>query len=395
MKGMINGVLVLVIIVWLTSLGVAQGEVSETFDLNSLVMKSTLKQDSSVTKVLTINKGNGQQINLEVVGLTGISLSEGSFILNDVKNVNVKFDSYGLADGVYIGSIKVSDSKNFYYLPVILEVESDEVLYDVNLDIPPVYSSIAPGGKLIAQVKVFDLTSGGTGAGLGVNSVDIEYTIKSVTGEVISSELDNIVVDKQNQVTKAITFSKNIPSGEYVFSVVVKYKGSVGVSSYLFSIGKKSGESILTGLFNGFSTSVVVITLLVLGFFFSLIWLFVYAVKDRDKMILEMKEHMENDYKRSLDLINRQERALRAKGIPEKEIVKEKIKKIKKLEIKHVQAKKHVEKLKHTNNNGGMEKKLLEWKKRGYNTQGMEYKLSGLSVGEMKKIINEWKEEYK
>ena len=45
-------------------------------------------------------------------------------------------------------------------------------------------------------------------------------------------------------------------------------------------------------------------------------------------MIIEMKEHMEEDYDRSLDLISRQERALREKGVSEEKIIKEKENKI-------------------------------------------------------------------
>ena len=42
-----------------------------------------------------------------------------------------------------------------------------------------------------------------------------------------------------------------------------------------------------------------------------------------------------------------------------------------------------------------MKKKLEEWKKKGYNTMALEYKLKDLSVNEMNNLLDKWKRKYK
>lgn len=374
---------------------VSAASTTSTFDLNSLIIKASVTQGDSVTKVLTLSKGIGQDVKLEAVNLDGVSLSDSDFVLGlEAKNVLVVFNTKDLKPGVYVGSIKISDSKNSFSLPVILEVESKDIFYDANLEVSPQYSVIAPGEKLVVQLKIFDLTNGGTNAGLGTNNVNVEYAVHGVDGKTIVSESESVVVDKQTQLSKVISFPSTSEKGDYVFSVVVKYKSSVGVSSYLFTVGSQSTSSFLSKIdFSNWQFYIIALVILVI--FVVFILFFVFIVKDRDKMFLEMREDMERDYRKNLDLIRRQETALRAKGIPEKVIKKEKENKIKKLEVKHIQEKKNVEKLKHSGDKKSMEKQLLEWKKRGFNTEGMEYKLSGLSTDEMKKIIKEWKEHYR
>jgi hypothetical protein len=76
--------------------------------------------------------------------------------------MEVIFDASKLEPGIYVGSIRVSSAKETTYIPIILEVDSEDVFFKGTLDIPPQYNKIAAGDKLLAQFKVFDLTSGGT-----------------------------------------------------------------------------------------------------------------------------------------------------------------------------------------------------------------------------------------
>lgn len=378
--------------------GSISGKATDGFDLNSLVLKASIEKGETVTKILTISKGHGQKVMLEVIGLKGIELSEKAFTLDDgvSKNIQVKFDSANLNPGAYVGSIKVSDEKSSFYLPIIFEIESKDVFYDVNLDISPQYANILPGDKLVAQLKIFDLTSGGTSNGLGRNSVTLEYIVKDTQGKVISTETENTVVEKQAQLTKVVSFPKNIGLGEYVFTVSVKYKSSVGVASYLFTIGDESDSGSSSGIFNGgFDFNFVVTLIIIAVFFLGMIVLFVYFIRERDTMIIELKRFNEEEFERQRNFILAQERLLRNKGVSEHKIITQRNEKLGKLRKKHAERIRKVVELKKEGNEKSMEKQLLEWKKRGYNTMGLEYKMKGLSGGEMKSLLEMWKKQYR
>src|SRR5205823_1814544 len=128
----------------------------------------------------------------------------------------------------------------------VFEVESKDVFFDSNLEIPVKYSDISPGDNMVVQLNVFDLFSG-TKTGLNSSSVDVEYTIHDLDGNKIISEHETLVVDNQISITKTMQFPKTIKTGQYVLSVVLNYRSSVGISSELFTISNKPAFSFSSG----------------------------------------------------------------------------------------------------------------------------------------------------
>ena len=81
--------------------------------------------------------------------------------------------------------------------------------------------------------------------------------------------------------------------------------------------------------------------------------------------------------------------------MPVHKIRKEAEKKIKRLKEKHAERVKYFRKLEKAGKTGEMEKKLKEWKNKGYNTLLLESKLGSLSSREMRDLMKEWKGKYK
>jgi len=283
-------------------------------EISSLLLKVSLKEGESVTKSFTVTSPEGSDYNLEVVSVPGVGLSENSFVLGEgeKKAIDVKFDGAGVGPAVYVGSIDISSLDEALSLPVILEVESKDIFFDANLDIPPVYTDIEPGGKVVAQVKIFDLTSGGgTSEGvddLGTVSVDLEYSVYDLQGNVLSSESERMVIDKQAQVTKTFSFPEKIDEGDYVMSVLVRYGSSVGISSQMFSISGLVMES--PAPFSGFGSTTLVFVL-ILAFTLGIVFLFVYILRDRDKFIADLRRYHSRELKTQKEFLMEQARFLR------------------------------------------------------------------------------------
>lgn len=370
------------------------GATSANFDLNSLLLKVSLKQGDSLNRTLSVAKGEGQEIFLSVVNVKGVSLSQDKFILGgETRTVDVIFNSSDLKEGIYIGSIKINDATDIMYLPVIFEVESSDLFYDINLDVTPKYSEVAPGDKLVAQVKIFDLTSGGTQEGLGPSTVNIDYNIYSFEGNLVQSESESLIVDRQAQVTKTIFFPESIGEGYYVFSAVVRHSSSVGISSYLFSISKPQDEILVFGKETDlkFISIIALISLIFVG---SLLF-FIYIVKDRDRLVLEMKRYNHYELQRQREILIEQEKILHARNKFPKEKIKSEIKeKIAGLKLKQKKRIESIKELQKKEDIEAMRMKLKKWKKEGYNTSYIDYKLKGLSNSEMGEILRKWKKKY-
>jgi len=367
-------------------------------EVSSLLLKVSLEEDESLTRSFSVTSPDGKDYSLEVVAVPGVELSEHNFVLNkdEKRTIDVSFDSSGIEAGIYVGSIDIKSMNldESLRLPLILEIESEDIFFDANLDIPPAYSEVEPGGRVIAQIKVFDLTSGGGTSegvnGLGTVSVDLEYSVFDLEGNVLSSENERIVVDKQAQISKTFSFPEEIDEGDYVMAVVARYGSSVGISSQMFSISGKVMSSPSLGVLNSSSSLVFV---LILAFTLGIVFLFVYILRDRDKFIGDLRRYHSRELKMQRELLTAQVRMLRRKGSDEKIVRKEVAEKVKVLKNEQKSRVNELRKLKKSGNVKEMARRVREWEKRGYGVGGLKYKLKEMSVKDMRKLMGSWKRE--
>src|SRR3989344_980953 len=364
----------------------------DELDFGNLLVKASMKEGETATKILSLSSDVQESIVLEVLKIEGVSLSDENVVIgkNEKKSIRVIFDSKGLKPGVYTGNLKISDGKKDFYIPVIFEIESKDVFFDVNLDIPPYYSEVVAGEKIIIQMKLFDLVAGGgTQKGLGPTNVELSYYVTSSDGVVLNSEQEDIVVDRQAQISKTLSFPKNTKEGDYIVSAIAKYENSVGVSSAIFSITSSSGGFNFD--FTGAGTQFLIIILVIVLFFFGLIFLFVYMIKDRDKLILELKKYNSNELKLQRQFLEKQRVVARSKNVDEGKIRREIDEKVSEIKREQARRLKQFRVLRKNGNKNEMIRKMEEWKRQGYNISPMNYKLRELNVSDMKDIMSGWK----
>jgi len=375
---------------------------ARSFEVSSGLFKVSLNEDSSAIRTFTISSEEGGQFNVQLSQINGISLSENEFVLEKggSKEVNLDFSSYGVSPGVYAGNVKISSSGQEVAIPIVFEVESKDLLFDSNLDIPTQYQKILPSGKIVAQIKVYDLTSSLTSEGLGNPKVDVDYKVYSVeTGNEISMDSmdsESIVVNKMTQMTKTVSFSQGIKEGNYVFSVIVKYKGTVGVSSYLFEVSKDVSSPGAGGDDSGSSLAgwaFISILILIFFLFLAMVFLFIYLLKDRDKLVADMRKYNNLELKRQKALLLEQARLIRKNKLASAERVRKDIgERIKRLKKEHSCRIKELNKLKDKGKVKEMTKRISRWKSEGYNVAPLQYKMDSLSKREMNNIMSKWKE---
>jgi hypothetical protein len=295
-----------------------------------------------------------------------------------------------LTEGIYVGNVVISSAGEDVSVPVIFEIESSDLFFDSNLDVPPQYQKILPSSKLVAQIRLFDLTSGATSEGMGNTKVDVEYKVYSVaTGREISTESESVVINKVTPVTKTVQFTKNIKQGFYVFSVIVKYKTSIGVSSYLFEISSDAVQPTAT---DQFDWKFIAALLVIFFLFLSMIFLFVYLLKDRDRMMAEMREYNDQELRRQKELLEQQSALIRKRKLASASKVKSDIRrKLRILKEKHRKRIQELSGLKRKGDTKAMVKKMKEWKSKGYNISPLEYKMDSLSKKEMTDIMDNWR----
>jgi hypothetical protein len=373
----------------LVSLGLVS---SQDISVNSILIKVSVNGGDSVSKSISISSESGGEFNLNIVNLNGVSVDEDRFYLNakESKEVMITFNSRGINYGPHVGSIKILGPKEEYMLPVIFEVESKDPFFDLNLDIPPQYTSVAPGESVLSQIKIFDLVSGGTTDGLGATNLDIEYFIYDAEGQVVSSQTEGVVLDKEAQVNKLIPIPESIDEGSYVMAAVIKNGNSVSVSSKLFDVRRDKSESF----FGTSDSNFVIILVFIAVLFFSMLIFFVYIMRDRDKLFLELRKYNANELKKQEEFLDIQARVAKSRTTSKEKIrkIEEQVRlKRKLLKAKQEKRVSEFRSLKKRGKKDEMRKKLDEWKEKGYDTTALEYKLGMLSKKDMNEILKKWK----
>ncbi|MEK6946054.1 MAG: hypothetical protein AABX32_00450 [Nanoarchaeota archaeon] len=168
--------------------------------------------------------------------------------------------------GSYLGQVMIKSGDIGRAVDVIIEVESENVLFDAKIDIPSAYREVEAGGELKAQITLLNV-----GPPRKVD-VTITYTIKDKSGNIVYESSETFAVEKQTSFVKSFKIPKELQPGDYLAIVELRYEKSFAVSSELFKIVPKSGLAA-----KALASSKLTITLLI-AVLAGLIFLFTYLI---------------------------------------------------------------------------------------------------------------------
>ncbi|MBT7128162.1 hypothetical protein HN903_00220 [archaeon] len=336
----------------------------KSFDVNNALLKVVVAEGKNASKLLGVTSYGYNDFRVES-DLDFIRIGEAMFSLGEgeERDVEVLFDSEGLEAGVYFGKLVLSSGEEFE-VPIIMEVESEEILFDGNINVPLEYVNVYSGKSLVVENKLFNLEN------IGLENIEVTYFVRSLDGKVLFSDEENIAVESQLLNTKVVAIPKDAEAGDYVFSSVVKYKDSVGTSSYFFEVRGKMFYDI-EGDFFMFG---IVIALI------GLIFFIVYYTKRRDDVLMELQRDYRREVNKNVDVVIKKEGRVKTKGGEKGTVLKEirakhraKIMAIRKIYRARLKVVKGLRKAKKESE---VSRKLKEWKKQGYNIE----EISGLGV---------------
>lgn len=214
---------------------------------------------------------------LAFLGLDRVELGAGETRFVNVTFANKKDASYG----VYIGFLNIASDDSSKRLPIILEVESDDVLFDGNIEVFPTTVK-KPGDRISVEIKIFDLSF------LGASSVDLTYFVKDFENRVIVMEEETIVVENQITITKPIDLPQTIQEGNYIAGVIINYKNSFGTATNFFNVG--GGVAVAGGALNFLDEKFLMIIVIAVFVIFAIVFLIYQRVRARDLLETQKRE---------------------------------------------------------------------------------------------------------
>lgn len=220
------------------------------FKIDKEIINVMTKQGESFKTSIKIQ--NSEKIQQEFSlsassSLTGlVFISEDSFILQpgEEKTIDLTFvttDSTPL--DVYTGNLEIKTQDKTKQIPIIYNVKSKLVLFDVALDIPAKYKEVLPGEDILLQLTLFNMGE------VSKTDVSIGYLIKDFEGNKIMEESEVVAVETQVSFSKTVNLPSTIKPEDYVAIAQVRYGSSLGSSSAMFHVIEKE-KPLMTFLNN-------------------------------------------------------------------------------------------------------------------------------------------------
>jgi hypothetical protein len=131
--------------------------------------------------------------------------------------------------GLLTGKIVIRTGDYSKDVPVVINLKSENFLFDSALTIPEEYRAIKPGDDLVAQVNLLQVGP--------KEKVDVvaTYVIKDLTGKKYLEETETFFVLEAKDYVKTF-YTDNFPAGKYVLGLDIAYPGAFATSSAQFEI---------------------------------------------------------------------------------------------------------------------------------------------------------------
>ncbi len=193
--------------------------VLKEFKTESIEIKNTGDTD------LTINVDPGNLRDRVLLTSYTVNLKVG-----ETKTLTVTFVA-GNSTGVFIGGLAFTAEGIKKTIPTSLVVESENILFDVKLNLSEIYKRVVEGSSVIPLVTLINV-------GRPEKTVDvlINYSIKDINGNLLLAESETMAVTNRTTFPKEFRLTDKFVPGEYFISAEVAYINSFAASSVLFEV---------------------------------------------------------------------------------------------------------------------------------------------------------------
>ena len=137
--------------------------------------------------------------------------------------------------GVYVGRIIINKGSGEEEIPVVINTQSKETLFDISST--PLSDSVSKGEKFRTQMYLLPVGEKGV-------DVSIKYLIRDYSGKVYREESNTFYVDGEMNFIKEFETS-GLAEGNYVFVAEMVYAGGFASASSQFSVGENWRDKLM------------------------------------------------------------------------------------------------------------------------------------------------------
>ncbi len=248
--------------------GGATPVVQQGFSVSIDEMKVSLKQGGVTSEFFSVSSLQDSEIEISVSSNLQdfIRVKEEEFTLGARETKLVLLDVFALENvqsDLYLGKIFVESSSQKVEIPVVIEVNPKEALFDVKVEIPSQFQVVYPGEEVFAQITIIEMGD------LDKTDFVIDYYIKNFDGDVLLQDSEMIAIDTKVIFLKEFNLPETTCPEKYIFEVDVSYDGKKAIGSAIFDVKIKR--------------RIIIIFVIVILLIIFLIWFILYKKRKNEK----------------------------------------------------------------------------------------------------------------
>lgn len=214
---------------------------TEDFRIEPKQIKLSLKKGETKTETISIKNLQKEEISIEldfeelkdlIILPTGATKETYTLKAKEELNLQLIFLTDKEPD-LYTKALKIKSKDTQKEIPIILEIESEQPLFDVKTTLIKNYINILKERELLAEINLFNL-----GSTEGRFDVLVSYEIRNLKGETLSKEQETLTIETQTSFVKSLNIPETTEPGEYILYVHARSQDTVGSSSTTFTINE-------------------------------------------------------------------------------------------------------------------------------------------------------------
>ncbi len=208
-------------------------EIDQDIKILTERIKAVTKVGLPLKQRITIQNPGRKSVEVKLTsqGVDSVlKIKEPQFIIRPGEIKVISIDIVSLETGVFTGIIFVTTERGTKQIPVTIEIETQQVLFDLSIDLKP--KQLPAGEQITATVTIFNVND----LGLGQVNVEIDYFIKGLNNQIIQQDKETISLESQATLSKTYTIPETTADGEYVFIAQASYQSTIGTTSESFIV---------------------------------------------------------------------------------------------------------------------------------------------------------------
>jgi len=222
------------------------GGLSFTVSVDEIII--SLKQGEIKTEEITIKNQVNSRLSFSVISDMGefVKIIEENFELGPKEEKTIFIDFIAKENTIpelYLGNLFIETGEEKREIPITIEVESADALFDIKVEIPKEFRIIKPGDVLPVAVSIFNIK--------GPEPVDVEitYQIRDFKNEVLLENKETFTVEEKKNFIRNFKIPNNAKEGAYILYTTIVYNEKTASSTAQFIIAISLIRNILIFLF--------------------------------------------------------------------------------------------------------------------------------------------------